>query len=79
MTKFSTLDNKKKGVKKTIFNEYVNGELEIDSCLTKPYNWDNVLHLGYAKDYGDVFKVWDDPNENDFVIIFGEKGDEFDN
>jgi len=79
MTKYSTLDNKKKEGKKTVFNNCVDEHLKIVSYKTSPHNWDNVLHIGFDEDYGDVFKVWDDSDENTFIIAFGEKGDEFDN
>lgn len=80
MTKFSTLDRKKKEVKKTTFRYYINENLEIGASRTTPESWDNVLHIGYDRVYGDVFKVWSDHHEEDtFIIMFGEKGDEFDN
>ncbi len=79
MTKFSTLNKVKKGNKKTVFKQIIDDELNIGPYTTEPERWDNVLHIGYNSDYGDVFKVWENDDENDFAIVFGEKGDEFDN
>ena len=77
-TKFSTLDKKKES-KKTVFKKVVNEELEIEISNVSTEFWDNVLHIGFDEDYGDVFKCWDNSTENNFTIAFGEKGDEFDN
>lgn len=77
MTKYSTLNNKKKG-KKTVFKRAVNTTLQISDTQVTPQDYKNVLHLGYDMNYKDVFKCWDE-NPNSFVIVFGEKGDEFDN
>ena len=79
-TKFITLNGDLKTInKKTVFTKGINGDFSITNeiCL-QPKDWDNVLYLGHDKDYGDVFKAWDDGNEEDFVLFFGKKGDEFD-
>ena len=52
-------------------------DFEVEKTSDKPENYDNVLHIGKDVDYGDVFKVWNNSNPNDFIIFFGEKGDEF--
>ncbi len=78
MTKFSTLDNKKKEVKKTVFKITLGTDLQGLKTELTPYDYKNVLHLGYDIYYKDVFKCWNN-DPNDFTIYFGEKGDEFDN
>ena len=80
MTKFKVLqDDNSKEEKKTVFNHIVshNGLTDYEVALTKPEEWDNVLHLGFDSIYGDVFKVWNDTDNSDFTLYFGEKGDEF--
>ena len=79
VTKYKTLNKETRDKKKTIFTKFVNSDLEIVEVSTAPETWGNVLHIGFDRRYGDVFKVWDDNSERDFVIVFGEKGDEFDN
>ena len=79
MTKFITLDSKEKEVKETKFKKIVNEGLEIETSRTSTQFWDNVLHIGFDEDYGDVFKCWQNKTKNNFTIAFGEKGDEFDN
>jgi len=78
MTKYTTLENKEsKPINRTEFYSRV-GTSSIDvSPIENPYGYDNVIHIGSDKFYGDVFKAWNDGEENDFVLFFGEKGDEF--
>ena len=73
-TKFTTLEKRKEN-KSTTFNSTLMGECLVDTETT-PYEWDNVQHIGYDEEYGDVFKCWDD-GEDLFKLYFGEKGDEF--
>lgn len=77
-TKFSTLESIKKEKEKTVFKQVINSSLKPVETKLEPSAWKNILHLGYDKDYGDVFKCWDNGSDN-FTIAFGEKGDEFDN
>ena len=77
MTKFTTLNGTKKEGKKTEFTHYVYSKMEITETISKPKDWDNVLHIGYDVEYGHVFKAWDD-NDKTFALYFGIKGDEFD-
>ena len=72
-----SLDNKQTVKKQTKFTHYVNEYKQIINNNDNPLKWDNCLHIGTDKYYGDVFKVWDDNNENNFTIYFGVKGDEF--
>ena len=77
MTKYSTLANIGKVGKNTVFERCLTGDLEMDDCPNdSPDDFDNVLYLGHAPDYGDVFKAWDD-DKSWFLIFLGEKGDEF--
>lgn len=76
MTKFMTLDGKKKEGKKTVFNYIVGGTLEIEGAYLQPSDYNNVLFLGHDNQYGDVFRAWNNYDE-EFTICFGEKGDEF--
>ena len=72
-TKFLRLDSSEKS-KETVFTHIV--------CLgrvgktdNKPKDYIHVLHLGWDKAYGDVFKCWNEDLE-DFTLLFGELGDE---
>lgn len=77
-TKFISLDNPQPVKKQTKFTHYLNISRTVKETLTdNPSKWNNVLHIGTDKYYGDVFKVWDNGEENNFTIFFGEKGDEF--
>jgi hypothetical protein len=75
-TKFMTLDGQKSEKKETVFTHYVNGNMDIIEATLNPKNYENVLHIGYDNFYKDVFKVWNN-KENEFKIYFGKKGDEF--
>ena len=75
-TKFMTLDGQKSEKKETVFTHYVNSDIGISEATLKTKNYKNVLHIGYNEVYGDVFKVWDD-RENEYTLYFGTKGDEF--
>lgn len=77
MTKFLTLQTLAiKEKKETKFQFFINSEMNVQECQNEPNDFKNVLWIGYDIGYGDVFKAWND-NENDFVIYIGEKGDEF--
>ena len=71
-----TLNSEKQEPKKTVFEKQVDWCLTIDTTLCRPDEFKNVLHIGKDNNYGDVFKAWND-NENDFYIFFGTAGDEF--
>ena len=74
-TTFTTLESKI--FKETVFTHFVNSEMEIKSTPNyQTADFENVLHIGCNKRYGDVFKCWIS-NPNDFIIYFGTKGDEF--
>lgn len=75
-TKFMSLDNNKKVVKETVFTSFINSYLKNQEAGNEPSAFKNVLHIGFDEVYKDVFKVWND-SENDFTIYFGTKGDEF--
>ena len=78
MTKFKTLNSNKKEKKETVFTHYVDTGKTIEKTdIDEPEQWKNVLHIGYDDDYGDVFKAWNEDDQNEFVIFFGQKGDEF--
>ena len=68
-------DNKQKVVKETVFTSFVGLDSIVRSTL-KPSDYKNVLHIGYDRHYGDVFKCWDN-NINEFTLFFGTAGDEF--
>ena len=74
-TKFTSLEEKKV-VKKTEFKKVLMDSGICDAEHT-PNDWDNVKHLFFDKFFGDVFKCWDDDDEDGFTLFFGEKGDEF--
>jgi hypothetical protein len=76
-TKYTSLIQERKEVKKTVFNKIVNSKLEIEEAISTPEQYNNVLYLGKDKDYGDVFKAWDNNTDENFTIFFGVKGDEF--
>lgn len=77
MTNFTTLESAKKVKKETIFTHYVSSKMEINKEEKSiPPDSKNVLHLWKDTVYGDVFKCWDD-DENNATLYFGEKGDEF--
>jgi hypothetical protein len=75
-TNFMTLNGQKSEKKETVFTHCVNGNMDISKAALEPKNYENVLHIGYDNNYGDTFKVWNN-NENEFIIYFGTKGDEF--
>lgn len=79
-TNYLTLDNltKSKPVIETKFTHCIGSDKDIiENDNERPSKWDNILHIGTDKYYGDVFKCWDNGNENNFTIYFGVKGDEF--
>ncbi len=79
-TKYLTLDNltSNNQPKQTKFTHYIDSDKMVEKALNRsPNYWDNVLFIGHDKCYGDVFKCWDNGYEDNFIIFFGEKGDEF--
>ena len=76
MTKFTSLSKKEKKVETKFRYILCDGSLSLASA--KPSTYDNVLHIGYDDEYGDVFKCWDDDWDSTFVLFLGVKGDEFD-
>ena len=78
-TKYLSLKESTKKKKETTFTHAVDCRLEIFETAATPDKFENALHLGKDRFYGDVFKCWNKGYENDFTIFFGEKGDEFDN
>lgn len=77
MTKFLTIDSVKSGGKRTVFTKALGSRFEIGDALTSPEDYDNILFIGHDKMYGDVFKAWDDTDPENFELLFGTKGDEF--
>ena len=76
-TKFTSLEEKKV-IKKTKFEKVLLGSMVVtETAGVTPCQWNNVKHIGYDVNYGDVFKCWDGDIEEGFRIYFGEKGDEF--
>ena len=75
-TKFTTLEQKSKIVAGTVFTHFISGRKTVCDSIRTVNGFENVLHIGYDKQYGDVFKCWDQ-NPNEFIIYFGTKGDEF--
>lgn len=75
-TKFMTLGDSKKGGKKTVFKTFLNSSFTAIKAESQPEDYTNVLFLGHDDGYGDVFKAWSDDQDN-FILFFGEKGDEF--
>jgi len=77
MTKYIDLSSTKtESPKETEFKKCLDEDLEIGDAMASPNRYDNVAFIGHDKEYGDVFKCWDD-DENDFTLFFGTKGDEF--
>ena len=75
-TKFMTLGDSKKTGKKTVFKTLLNSSFTAIKADSQPKDYTNVLFLGHDDGYGDVFKAWRDDQDN-FILYFGEKGDEF--
>ena len=78
MTKYTTLNKQEtsKG-KETVFTKCVMSD-DVTKATAQPSEFDNVLFLGNDYSYGDVFKAWNNGEENDYCLYFGTKGDEFD-
>jgi len=77
MTKFSTINKEiKKG---TVFTKLITAEFEINEVdgSSVPDDYDNVVLLASDETYGDIFKAYDDGEEDDFTLFFGVAGDEF--
>lgn len=66
----------KKEPKKTVFNKSVRDNFTVAQTVDQPYEYENVMFIRHDENYGDVFIAWDD-NPNDFTLLFGEAGDEF--
>ena len=75
-TTFMTLNCEKQELNKTVFEKQITPCSIIEETTWSPDQFKNVLYIGSDKDYGDVFKAWDD-DENYFFIFFGTAGDEF--
>lgn len=77
MTKFINLTKKEvKTTEKTVFKKYLTESFSVGEASAGPESWENVAFIGNDALYGDVFKCWN-KNENDFILYFGTKGDEF--
>ena len=63
--------------KETRFDWALDRDLSRNKAGMQPSHFDYVEFVGHDVYYGDVFKAWDDGEENNFTLIFGEKGDEF--
>ena len=70
----------RKPKKETVITKVIGGDFRIlDNTKLDYLNlWNNIAFLGHDKNYGDVFKLWDNDQPEDFAIAFGVKGDEFD-
>jgi len=78
MTKYSKMEVKKEVKKKTVFRKALSFDLTVkDNVQFEPENYENVIWLGYDRNYGDIFKVFNDDYVDSFTIYFGEAGDEF--
>ena len=77
MTKFKKLNLREinKGPKETKFLKCVTTNTVDDNEETFPEMYETVIYVGEDISYGDVFIAYDSPNN--FVIFFGEAGDEF--
>lgn len=74
--KMPPIGDGKKEPKKTVFNQSVRDNFTVAPAIDQPNEYKNVMFIRHDVDYGDVFIAWDD-NPNDFTILFGEAGDEF--
>lgn len=74
-----TLDNLSitQPIKQTVFNQALYNNLQTNPTNDTPSDWEYVLFIGHDTQYGDVFKVWNNDEEDNFTLMFGEKGDEF--
>ena len=75
-TNYITLKIEKVESKKTVFSKLLDSELNISEAISRPEDYKNVIHIGNDACYGDVFKAWDD-DENNFCLFLGFAGDEF--
>jgi hypothetical protein len=75
MTKYSTIETRVK--KQTIFKKFISADMNVKDAALSPNIYNNVVFIGHNKCYGDVFKVYDDGDENNYTLYFGEAGDEF--
>ena len=83
MTKYWSLTKAKQRVKPTVFTHYITSSLRVNrvnlygnQSYSSPEDYGVVIHIGYDSCYGDVFKAVKTGESADFVIFFGEKGDE---
>lgn len=75
MTKFIDKNSQGKDIKATVFTKSVDANLKIRDAAFQPCHYNNVEFIGHDRQYGDVFKTWDN-DPNDFVLYFGTKGEE---
>ena len=78
MTKF--IDNtKKNNSKKTVFEKALSFDFIVDDAIADVADYEKVEFIGHDESYGDVFKAYQDENDdNNFTLFFGVKGSEFD-
>lgn len=80
--KFYTLNDVlsgKKPKKETQFTALVlsDAKPQVHIVENRHRQFDNVVLIGRGNVYGDVFKAWNDGDENNFLIYIGVAGDEF--
>ena len=75
MTKFSTIADKPKN--ETVFTRVVDSSFNIRKAGNEARDFENVVFIGHDRNYGDVFKAYNNGKENDFCLFFGDAGDEF--
>jgi hypothetical protein len=78
--KMPPIDREVKETKKTVFTHclsVIDNERVIKKTNDGPELWENVMFLWRDKEYGDVFRCWDDGFKDDSLIFFGTSGDEF--
>lgn len=75
MTKILTINSEPK--RKTVFTKILNYAFEVKDSENSPDSFDNVIFIGHDRCYGDVFKAYDDGDEEDFTLFFGVAGNEF--
>ena len=77
-TRFSVIGGVGKEPVKTMFNFHLTRKMVITITDESPDSYDNVLLIGVDKDYGAIFKCWDNNISSDnFALYFGTAGDEF--
>ena len=78
MTNFidGSINSSKKILVETEFTHMVSSQKEIVNVENQMFTWKNIKWLGKDNAYGDMFQCWDGDPDN-FAILFGIKGDEF--